>query len=274
MAVSGELAEPFIVRSDRRAARAPGVYTLCNSLFSSERLLAAYGIRAHLCYLGVDTEVFCPPDPATQQEPRNGNARVVAVGRLGPTKRHQLVIEALAQLPAATRPRFVVCGEPQGSAFEAEMERLAAQLSVELDVHRAANDAELVQVYRGAAATICASELEPFGLTALESIACGTPVVAVREGGFRESVQDSLTGVLVEPSVQGIAKGVSAVLEQRDRFRPDLLHASIEAGGWTWAASVKRLHRHFASALDERRRHGATLAAEGRGGDERQRPCS
>ena len=254
MTLSGEVAEPFIVRSDRLAARAPGTYTLCNSVFSAERLLAAYGIQAHPCYLGVDADVFRPSDAsdAVRAEPVGGTATVVAVGRLSPTKRHDLVIEAMARLPAETRPGLIVVGERQGGRYETAMQQLAARSGVRLDLLSAASDADLVDAYRSAGATICASELEPFGLTALESIACGTPVVAVREGGFRESVQDGLTGVLVEPSIGGLADGLTRVLADRARFRPEVLHASIGAGGWTWDASVERLHGHYVAALAPR----------------------
>jgi glycosyltransferase involved in cell wall biosynthesis len=65
------------------------------------------------------------------------------------------------------------------------------------------NREEIRNLYRGAVATLCLDRNEPFGLVPLESMACGTPVIAVNEGGFRETVDDGVTGYLVprEPPV-------------------------------------------------------------------------
>jgi len=60
-------------------------------------------------------------------------------------------------------------------------------------------------------ATLCLSRLEPFGLTALESLCTGTPVVALGEGGFRETVVDGRNGYVVEPEAQSVRDAIEAV---------------------------------------------------------------
>jgi glycosyltransferase involved in cell wall biosynthesis len=143
----------------------------------------------------------------------------------------------------------VIVGEGPHAGFEAFLTGLAADLRVRLRMITAAGDEDLADLYREADVTVCAAELEPFGLTALESIACGTPVVAVREGGFRESVDDGVTGLLVQPDDAGLAEGIRAVIDGVGRFAPDTLHADIVAAGWTWDACVERLEHHFWAAL-------------------------
>jgi len=250
---SGAVAEPFIVRSDRTAAQTPGIYVLCNSLFSGERILASYGIDAHVSYLGVDPDRFAPaPHPSTAAGPPGaGPGRVVAVGRFNPSKRHDLVIEALAEIPEPDRPHLTIVGEGPVSRTDDALRDLGADLGVELEIARAASDEDLITHYRSATATICASELEPFGLTALESIACGTPVVAVRQGGFRETIEDGRTGVLVDPTARALADGVRRILAGPDSFPSERLHGSIASGHWTWDDAVARLHAHFERARDE-----------------------
>jgi len=56
------------------------------------------------------------------------------------------------------------------------------------------SDEELAKLYAGAKATIVASEDEDFGIVPVESMACGTPVIAVKAGGFLETVIEGKTG--------------------------------------------------------------------------------
>ena len=156
--LSGALAEPVLVRRDQQAARAPGVYLLANSAFSAERILASYGIRAHVSYLGVDAERFRPdPGPEADRRPR---PFVLSIGHGAPAKRHELVIEALAALPERTRPELVIAGEGSATQYEDRLSALAAGLGVTLRQLRAVDDDGLVELYRRAAATVCAAELE------------------------------------------------------------------------------------------------------------------
>ena len=59
-------------------------------------------------------------------------------------------------------------------------------------------DNEMSKEYSQALVTICASHNEPFGLASVESMACQTPVLAVNEGGFKETVVDEKTGYLLK----------------------------------------------------------------------------
>ncbi len=59
------------------------------------------------------------------------------------------------------------------------------------------SDRELADLYRGAIATLCLAENEPFGLTAIESMACGTPVIAVDSGGYKDTVINNQTGIVI-----------------------------------------------------------------------------
>lgn len=51
----------------------------------------------------------------------------------------------------------------------------------------------------GAIATICVSKNEDFGMVAIESMSCGVPVIAVDEGGYRETMVAGETGYLIPP---------------------------------------------------------------------------
>ncbi len=95
--------------------------------------------------------------------------------------------------------------------------------------------AEVVQLYSHAAAFVCPSIYEPFGLINLEAMACGTAVVASRVGGIPEVVVDGETGWLVEPGdAPALGQALRAALADPARAR-----SMGEAGR-------RRVEAHFA----------------------------
>jgi glycosyltransferase involved in cell wall biosynthesis len=85
-------------------------------------------------------------------------------------------------------------------------------------------DAEVERHLQTAGALIYTSRLEPFGLVPLEANACGLPVVAVAEGGVRETVKDGINGILSDPSPAALAKALEELLDNPEKW--DLLGAS------------------------------------------------
>jgi glycosyltransferase involved in cell wall biosynthesis len=73
-------------------------------------------------------------------------------------------------------------------------------------------EGELVDLYNRAKVVVCASYLEPFGLVPLEAMSCGTPVVAMREGGYRESILHEETGLLVARNEEAIGEAIGRIL--------------------------------------------------------------
>lgn len=215
---------------------------VANSVYSRERVWAAYAMDAVVCYLGIDEQRFAPsvvPAPRRRE--------VLSVGLPVSAKGHELVVEALAVLPYESRPtlRLIL---PRAGATES-VERLARERHVELVVDVAVDEERFVECYQRAIATICAARLEPFGLTPIESMACGTPVVAIREAGYRETVVDGETGFLVEPDAESIAHGIL-------RLAGDLaLVESMGARGreevvrrWTWERTGEQMEEILRAA--------------------------
>lgn len=211
-------------RLDRRYLRsAPHVVT--HSAFTRGVLREIYGVDSEVVRLGVDANLFTP-----DAELRDGY--VLSVGALHPLKGHALVIEALATLPEP-RPPLAVIGDrgDSGGALRA----LAGELGVDLDIRAKLPLAEVVDSYRRAAVVACAQIREPFGLVPLEAMACATPVVAVDEGGFRETVSHDRTGLLVPRDPRALGAAIARVLHDR------ALASRLGAAGrsavereWTW----------------------------------------
>jgi D-inositol-3-phosphate glycosyltransferase len=155
------------------------------------------------------------PRQSTQSLPRQrlgiaGNAVLLLfVGRLQPLKAPDVVIRATAQVlqdhPELTeRLEVAIIGAPSGDPRAGEqyldaLHQLAASLGLTSRVRFAGvvPRTELADWYRAADLTVVPSYSESFGLVALESQACGTPVVAADVGGLTTAVANGRSGVLV-----------------------------------------------------------------------------
>ena len=182
---------------------------LVNSLFSRESVLRAYGVDARVCPLGIDTAHFSPTGDAKERF-------VIGVGNLYENKRPLFAVQCVAAIPAAVRPPLVWVGN-MGDVDEMVTE--AARTGVDLTVRILVTDDELKSLLSRAAVMVYPSRLEPFGYAPLEANACGTPVVAIAEGGIRETIREGVNGRLIgnlDP-----ADFASAILE----FCDDLAHA-------------------------------------------------
>jgi glycosyltransferase involved in cell wall biosynthesis len=122
---------------------------------------------------------------------------------------------------------------------------------VNLELLVGVSDAELVNRYQTAKLLICAQHLEPFGLVALEAAACGTPVVAVREAGLRESVMENDTGVFApDRDPVTISRLIDETLSDTVGLRR-LSGRAVEAvrTTWTWERTARRLLVHLSSIV-------------------------
>jgi glycosyltransferase involved in cell wall biosynthesis len=171
------------------------------------------------------------------------------VGSFHAIKGIDLAVRAVALLPVP-RPPLVWIGNSGDAAYEAQVTALAERLGVDLQPRRRVSDAELVDLLNRASAMLYTSRLEPFGLAPLEANACGTPVVAVAEGGVRESVVDGVNGHLADD------RDPAQLAAALDRLLASPAHAralgrrgaELVRERWTVPQSVARVERHLLQA--------------------------
>ena len=201
-------------------------------------------------------------------------------GRIQPLKAPDVLLRAVAALldddpalranasssPSSAAPAAPACARPEG------LQKLAAGLGI-ADVVRfepPARRSELADWYRAADVTVVPSYSESFGLVAVESQACGTPVVAAAVGGLRTAVADGESGVLIHghdpadyaavlrrlyaraaacaPASPAVRSGTAELRLGRDRRRP--------------ARGVYRSHVH-SSRAGRRARGGVSVNRTG-----------
>jgi len=184
---------------------------LVNSYFSRESVRRAYGIDSKVCYLGIDTSLF--RDLALDRE-----RMVVGLGSFDWIKGIDLALKAMSLLPQP-RPPLVWISNSVSEPYREEMNKLACSLGVDFTVKEAISDAELVTILNRATLLVYTSRLEPFGFAPLEANACGLPVVAIAEGGVRETIKDGINGFLVDPEPAAIASVANRLLQNPDLTR-------------------------------------------------------
>jgi glycosyltransferase involved in cell wall biosynthesis len=209
--------------------------------------------RITLVPSGVDLDRFTPHGPAV---PRDGAApRILSVGRLVERKGFADLVRAMPLVPGA---ELVVLGGPPASQLATDpvatqLARLAAELRVgdRVRLVGAAAKDEMPGWYRSADVLACAPWYEPFGLTPLEAMACGLPVVASAVGGLTDTVVDQITGSLVRPRDPGaMAAALRQVLEDPVRR---LAYAASAADRvrrrYSWRSAATALQAVYVEAV-------------------------
>ena len=178
---------------------------------------------------GIDTALF-RPGPREEMRARLGLSGpvLISVGGLIPRKRHHLAIDAMALLPGATL--LILGAGPEHAALEARAAQRGVADRVRLLGPRP--HAELPAYYGAADLSILASSREGWANVLLESMACGTPVVASDIPGNPEVVQRREAGLILrENTAEGIAEAVQDLLANP----PDRAATRSYAEGFGWA---------------------------------------
>jgi glycosyltransferase involved in cell wall biosynthesis len=214
--------------------------------------------RIALVPCGVDTRRFAADGPA---EARRARHRIVVVSRLVERKGIGNVIAALARIPDT---ELVVAGGGDAASLRDDPEArrldgLARAFGVRdrVEFRGRVDRADVPALLRSADLVVCAPWYEPFGLVALEAMACGVPVVTTAVGGLVDTVIHGVTGVHVPPrDVDALATAVCALLadparrdalgragEERARARYDW-HAIARETARSYVVAARDVHAH------------------------------
>jgi glycosyltransferase involved in cell wall biosynthesis len=173
---------------------------------------------------------------------------VIAVGRLVPVKRYELLLRAVArardEVPDAT---LTLVGDGyERPKLDAVVRELDAERWVTF-AGRQSPDA-LVQLYQRAWVAASSSAREGWGLSLTEAAACGTPAVATRISGHLDAVADGTSGLLTDGTAEALGAGIATVLRDAD-LRQRLAAGAVEhAARFTWEATAHGLMQALATA--------------------------
>ncbi len=164
----------------------------------------------------------------TRYEPIvNGRRVLMHVSNFRPVKRVRDVIRIFARVRQVVPSVLIMVGDGP-DRVDAQDE--ARTLGVEDDVSFLGKLEAVAPLLAGADVFLLPSETESFGLSALEALASGVPVVASRVGGLGEVVRDGETGFLLPVGdVEGMAAAAISVLRDRDRWQAVSTAATADA---------------------------------------------
>jgi glycosyltransferase involved in cell wall biosynthesis len=162
---------------------------------------------------------------------------VVAVGRLVPVKRYELLIDVLVELKRDIPTlQAVIAGDGyRRDDLVAQIRDARAETWIELPGR--ISDEAVVDLYRRAWVLASASAREGWGMSITEAGVCGTPAVATRIAGHLDAVDDGVSGLLVDGR-DGLVDGIRRVLQDTD-LRTRLSRGAVDhASTMTWEASA------------------------------------
>lgn len=216
---------------------------ITNSNYIKKLILTTYNIHSTVIYPGINTAVFKPLR-------LNKSNFVLTVGALIANKGHRFLVEALARIDKSNRPELVIAANMIDVIEQKEVLHLSNRLGVTLRIEQIRNSHEMAAIYNQALVFVYAPYREPLGMAPLEAMACGTPVIAVAEGGLLETIKNNQTGFLVPRNLTEFAKILQFLLKNPD-IRTQMGEAGIKYvhDSWSWGRAVDNLESELYKSI-------------------------
>jgi D-inositol-3-phosphate glycosyltransferase len=262
----GDVPEPMARMIGEEQVVAEADRLIASTREEADELIKLYSAEpAHVRTVapGVDLDMFTPgPALAARRELglREDALTLLFVGRIQPLKAPDLLLRAAALMRRdpvlADRLQVIVLGAPSGTVLGEPGWLTALASGLDLDgTVRFVPPAERETVaayYRAADITVVPSYNESFGLVALESQACGTPVVAAAVGGLTTAVADGVSGLLVDGhDPEQWAKVIGDLLRTPRAIDALAARARNHAELFSWERTTDGLLVAYREAIDE-----------------------
>lgn len=182
---------------------------IANSHYVAKRIEKFYGRQAEVIYPFVNLELF--------QEERKKEDYYITASRLVPYKKVDLIVEAFAQMPDK---KLIVIGDGP------EWKKVKKKAAKNIELLGYQKDEVLIRYLQKAKGFVFAA-VEDFGITPVEAMATGTPVIAFEKGGIKETVIQGETGHFYqEQSVRSLIEAIKSF--EKMEFDPEKCRARAE----------------------------------------------
>ena len=175
-------------------------------------------------YLNEDAKVIHPPVETQKYRYEKNGDFWLSVNRLTPHKRIDLQLNAFSKLP---NEKLVIVGSYEKGAkhFESHRAYLENLKPANVEFINWATQDELLTLYANCKAFITTAQNEDFGMTPLEAMASGKPVIAANEGGYKETVVNGKTGVLIDGiSADKLVEAIRQITDRVHEYKNDCIN--------------------------------------------------
>jgi glycosyltransferase involved in cell wall biosynthesis len=240
---TAEIRRDYPVLASRHASRADGI--VVNSKHTGQQVSDRFGVppdRITVCY------------PGRPDWPRRGDTTapgpILFVGTAEPRKNLARLVQAYAALVQRSPniPDLVIAGAvPDNGAAVLAANPALGPIRSRVKVTGYVTDLERQRLYRDASLLVLPSLTEGFGITALEAMTVGVPVVASRRGALPEVVGDA--GILIDPeNVVDLSNALERVLSDEGLRRSMAERGVLRARQFSWTESAERLYDAYQTA--------------------------
>jgi len=169
-------------------------------------------------YHNRDSVIINPPILTSRYKFKKFGDFWLSVNRLYPHKRLELQIGAFKKL---NEKLYIVGGYVKGDNSTRYFKKLFRNLPENIKYLGEVSEEKLAELYGNCKGFIATALNEDFGMNVLEAMAAGKPVVAVNEGGYKETVLNEKNGRLVNPDIDEIVKAVKEISKNPEKYRKE-----------------------------------------------------
>jgi glycosyltransferase involved in cell wall biosynthesis len=197
-------------------------------------------------YLNRDVIIVYPPINTKKYNFKEFGDFWLSVNRLYPEKRIDLQIEAFRYMP--DKKLIIVGCSAEGDHSSNYIAKIKSNLPNNVKICNQISEEELIDLYSRCKGFITVAIDEDFGMTPVEAMASGKPVICTKEGGYLETVINGKTGKFVKPDISEIINAVKMISEIPERFKDNCIEQSRK---FDIDIFIKEMKREILADIDE-----------------------
>jgi glycosyltransferase involved in cell wall biosynthesis len=215
-------------------------YIIANSHTSSSYLSNHYKCTANaVIYPGINRKIFKPSSKKLDY--------VYTVGRLEKLKNIDQIIHGFShyhRMNPASKTSLFIIGEGNEKTHLIKLV-CSYNMGTHIKFLGRKNNQEISAIASRAKIGIFLSPYESFGITVMESLASGTPVIGINKNGIKELIKTNKIGILVDGSTLSISNAINKLMKNPVLLSTMSKNASIYASRFDWDTHIKKLHSFF-----------------------------
>lgn len=189
-------------------------------------------------YLNREAKVIYPPVDIRRYNFEKYGDFWLSVNRLYPEKRIELQIDSFRQMH--NENLFIVGGFAKGDHSTKYVSKIIDSLPISVKLFGGISEGELIDLYAKCKGLIATAMDEDFGMTPIEAMASGKPVICTEEGGYVETVINGKTGIFVKPEISEIVNAVNIISRSPDKFKEECIKRSKDFDSSIFLEQMKK----------------------------------